>query len=138
MFYSQSTGGFYSAAIHGDNMPADAVEITPECHAALLEAQSSGKRISVDDAGHPIAIDPPAPSTGERALAARSQRDAALSATDWLVTRHRDEMEAGDALTLQPEQYATLQAYRTALRNFTSQAGFPDVGLPTAPAFVNF
>ena len=27
MFYSKSTGGFYDTAIHGDNIPADAVEI---------------------------------------------------------------------------------------------------------------
>jgi len=26
MFYSKSTGGFYSREIHGDNMPADAVD----------------------------------------------------------------------------------------------------------------
>ena len=42
MFYSKSTGGFYSRAIHGDNIPADAVEITDEEHRELLEGQSRG------------------------------------------------------------------------------------------------
>lgn len=63
MLYSKSTSGFYSRDIHGDNIPADAVEITAEEHAALLEGQSQGKVISADEEGNPILIDPPtAPS----------------------------------------------------------------------------
>lgn len=41
-FYSPSTGGFYTADIHGDAMPGDAVEITDAKHARLLEAQAAG------------------------------------------------------------------------------------------------
>ena len=63
MKYSPSTGGFYDQEIHGDNIPADAVEITVEEHAALLEGQSQGQIISADEDGNPILIDPPtAPS----------------------------------------------------------------------------
>ena len=62
MFYAKSTGGFYDTAIHGDAIPADAVEITNEQHAALLSAQSAGKLIQSDDGGNPIAVAPPAPS----------------------------------------------------------------------------
>lgn len=61
MFYSQSTNGFYDSAIHGANIPADAVEITAEEHAALLAGQSAGKRIIPDATGRPILADPPAP-----------------------------------------------------------------------------
>ena len=62
MFYAKSTGGFYDAAIHGENIPADAVEITTEEHSALLSAQSTGKLIQADQDGRPVAVDPPAPS----------------------------------------------------------------------------
>lgn len=61
MFYAQSTGGFYDAAVHGGNIPADAVEITRDEHAALLSAQSAGKRIEADANGYPVAVDPPPP-----------------------------------------------------------------------------
>jgi len=47
MFASKSTRGFYDAAIHGDNMPADVVEITTEQHAALIEGQSQGGSTNV-------------------------------------------------------------------------------------------
>ncbi len=63
MFYSASTNGFYTPEIHGDNIPADAVEITEAEHAALLEGQSKGKVIVADENGYPILRDPPPPTT---------------------------------------------------------------------------
>ena len=63
VFYSPTTGGFYDTAIHGDNIPADAVEITEAEHAALIEGQSNGKRIVADESGRPILKGPPPPTT---------------------------------------------------------------------------
>jgi len=55
MFYAESTRGFYTPEIHGNNMPEDAVEITKEEHAALLATQAEGKTIQADDQGRPFA-----------------------------------------------------------------------------------
>ena len=76
MFYSKSTGGFYDREIHGDNIPADAVEITVEEHQALLEGQSQGKVIVADENGYPILQDPPPPTAEQimSRLEARVQR----------------------------------------------------------------
>lgn len=63
MFYSKSTGGFYSTEIHGDNIPSDAVEITNEQHQALIDGQSQGKMIQADANGRPALVDPPPPTT---------------------------------------------------------------------------
>lgn len=68
MFYSKSTGGFYSYAIHGDNMPRDSVEISEEDHAALMLAQANGKKISGDSNGQPVAIDAPKPKRTQSSL----------------------------------------------------------------------
>jgi hypothetical protein len=68
MLYAKSTGGFYDRAIHGDNIPADAVEITEAEHAALIEGQALGKRIVADENGRPILQDPP-PPTAEQIIA---------------------------------------------------------------------
>ena len=75
MFYSKSTGGFYTREIHGDNIPDDAVEITEAEHAALIEGQSQGKRIVADESGRPILQDPPPPTPEQimRRLQARVQ-----------------------------------------------------------------
>ncbi len=66
MFYSKATGGFYSTAIHGENMPADAVHVSAERYAELMALQSSGKRITADESGAPVAVDPPAPTQAEK------------------------------------------------------------------------
>lgn len=79
MFYSKSTGGFYTAEIHGDNIPADAVEITEVEHAALIEGQSMGKHIVAGESGRPILQDPHPPTAAqvlERIKAERDRRKA--------------------------------------------------------------
>ena len=60
-FYSASTGGFYTSEIHGDNIPADAVEITEQQWKDLLDGQSNGKVIMPDANGYPTLQDPPPP-----------------------------------------------------------------------------
>lgn len=79
MFYSAKTGGFYASEIHGDNIPIDAVEITAERHAALIEGQSQGKRIVADASGFPVLQDPPPPTAIEMWERIKAKRDAIKS-----------------------------------------------------------
>lgn len=106
-------------------IPADAVEIPQERHAELLNGQSIGLLISSGEDGYPVLIDPPPPSPEEQAATERVWRDALLSATDGVVTRHRDEVEEGAATTLTTEQYSELLAYRRQLRDWPQGAEFP-------------
>jgi len=77
--FAKSTGGFYDTAIHGNDIPADAVEISNEQHAALLEAQSQGKRIQPDADGFPVAVGPPPPSLDEVKAAKSAEINAACA-----------------------------------------------------------
>lgn len=81
MFYSAQTGGFYDRAIHGDKIPADAVEITREEWQALLDGQSQGKIIVAGKGGKPELRDPepPAPVV-TRSVTPRQARLALLAA----------------------------------------------------------
>ncbi|AUG04861.1 phage tail protein [Pseudomonas sp. 09C 129] len=118
-------------------IPDDAVEITSEYHAELLAGQSEGKVIAWGDDGIPGLADPPPPSDEELATAERYWRDQQLSETDGVVTRHRDEIEEGVATTLAADQYAALQAYRRALRNWPETGEFPLIDhRPTAPPWL--
>ncbi|WP_281660513.1 tail fiber assembly protein [Microvirgula aerodenitrificans] len=116
MFYSKSTGGFYDAEIHGDAIPADAVEITRDEHAALLAGQSTGQRIEADEHGHPVLRDTPVPGDEQLADAVRARRDALITATDYLLMPD---------YPISAEQLAEVRAYRQALRDVPLQAGFP-------------
>lgn len=84
MFYSAQNKGFYSSDIHGNSIPADAVEITASEHAALIEGQSQGKRIVSNERGFPIAIDPPATPVAELLERAKAE----------LRTMRRDMLDA--------------------------------------------
>lgn len=128
-FYSRSTGGFYSEDVHGkDGIPNDGFEITDEEWQALLQQQSLGKQIVGGAHGGPVAIDP-APAPG---LLVR--RDNALRETDWLVSRHRDEIEVDQGqTTLTRDEYSALQTWRRTLRDITSDPLFPHLALPECP-----
>ena len=75
MFFSKSTGGFYDNAIHGNALPADAVEITDEEHASLLAGQASGKRIVANATGRPTLQDPPPPTAAAVWENIKAERD---------------------------------------------------------------
>lgn len=100
MKFSPSTLGFYTVGIHGDNIPADAVEITAEHHAALLAGQAQGKRI-VSSASGPVLQDPPAPVFADQQAAEladfRTKREAYLNRVAGIGFAAK---EAGDAVTV--------------------------------------
>lgn len=130
--FSRSTGGFYSSDVHSV-VPTDAVEISEETWQDLLTQQSQGKRIVSAPHGYPVATES-APTTEEMEASLLMRRDSLLKGTDWLVARHRDEVELGQGqTTLNQEQYNALLSWRRALRNLPSLPGFPGIDLPERP-----
>lgn len=99
MFYSKDTGGFYDAAINGDNIPGDAVEITIDDHAELLAAQSAGKSIVGDADGYPVAVDPPEPTLAELKAAKNAAINAARAAANAGTFTHAGNTFSCDALS---------------------------------------
>ncbi len=127
MFYSKSTGGFYTREIHGDNIPAGAVEITTEEHAALLEGQAAGKRIVADENGFPVLADPPAPTDEELEFRARAERDR-------LIRETVDTVNAIRWSAMSAAEQSAWTEYRQALLDVPEQPGFPnDIQWPIAP-----
>lgn len=137
MFYSKSTGGFYDTAIHGDNIPADAVEITNDLHAALLEGQSQGKIIVADENGFPVLADPPEPSYDEE-LARKTAEELAwrnemLRKVIAGIDQIRNDAEFGS--TTYKGEYTAIQlnAARVLLCDYPESDGFPFGPRPTMP-----
>lgn len=118
MFASKSTRGFYDAAIHGDKMPADVVEITAEEHAALMDGQSNGKLIDFREDGHPFLAEPPPIPVTAATLCAQidTAADAARSAV------------AGDPL--RAVEYDRAAAEAQAFKD----AGYPAAAVPRTVA----
>lgn len=136
ILFSPATGFFYDVLVNSI-IPSDAREISDDIHQALLAGQSDGRRIVSDKNGFPVLVDPPPTAPEVLSAIERQWRDERLAATDGVVSRHRDELEEGVATTLTAEQYAELQAYRRALREWPEGGGFPLVEhRPTAPTWL--
>lgn len=126
LFYSQLTGGFYDAAIHTrEQIPSDAVSITEEMHQELFNNQAIGKLITAGNDGVPVNSDRPGLTSEQLASAIRSQRDAFIANTDYLVMP--DYPITADKLGL-------VKTYRQLLRDITKQTRFPtDIDWPPKP-----
>ncbi|MFJ4197540.1 phage tail assembly chaperone [Pseudomonas sp. NPDC089534] len=73
----------------------------------------------------------------EPAAQARAWRESVLSATQWLMTRHRDEQELGRVPSLPAAQYLELLQFRQALRDWPASTDFPAaVGRPAVPQWL--
>ena len=60
-----------------------------------------------------------------------------MNATEWLITRHRDEQDMQVLTTLTAEQFAELLVYRQALRDLPQSEVFPDTAQrPVAPPWI--
>jgi hypothetical protein len=125
---------YYALGVPPADLPS--VELTDEQYRAMLEGESTGKLPGIDASGNPVLLEPPEPAGDELAELMRAQRNAAITATDWIVARQQDELALGVATTLTAEQYATLLAYRKTLRDLPDSASWPGVELPAVPAFV--
>lgn len=110
VYFSKSTNGFYLKEVHGDNIPADAVEITHEQHSELLVGQVNGKKISADNGGYPILVDVVVdePSSEIKKLMCKQKAKELLVKTDYtdLVS-----------MTTLIENKAEFDKYRATVRN---------------------
>lgn len=98
-------------------------------YSKLAEWCNKNNAMIVDQGGYYEAVPVPEPTVQELASRVRSQRDAKLSATDYLV--------APD-YPISPEDLEAVKAYRQALRDITEQSGFPkNVQWPVEPQFLS-
>lgn len=116
MFASKLNQGFYSAEIHGANMPADVVELTADEYAALMAGQASGQTIEWGDDGRPFLADPPPPSLAALCGSIDAAADAARAAV------------AGDPLRAVEYEKAATEA-----QDF-KDAGYPSDAAPRTVA----
>jgi hypothetical protein len=70
---------------------------------------------------------PPAYTPSELA---RMQRTQLLYMSDWMMTRHNDELLMGVTPVLTPTNLSAVLAYRQALRDLPTADGFPECSMP--------
>ena len=117
---------------------SDLVEVPQDEHDEIFRVLSlGGSVLAPAENGRPTTIPAPGPTLEELKARERSIRDRALLLTDPLISRHRDEVEAGRSTSLTSEQYKELQGYRQDLRGWPESADFPLQEMrPDAPAWL--
>jgi len=138
-YFSPSTTTFFRSDIHGEpgsddcSMPDEVREVSVEVFERMLRVREQGGRVVPDEDGLPIAAPPLLPTSEELADKERRWRDRVISTTEWIVTRHRDEVDMGQETMITPEQFSEVLRYRQALRDWPTVEGFPNVDLRPNP-----
>ena len=135
IYYSKSNQAFYDDQIHS-RLPEDAVEISPEQHAALLSGQSNGQVIMPNKAGQPVlAEQPPCPSStwdGEQwhidpECAARLKAEQQAEVWERIKAKRYDNLRHGVYITSVGKWFQTDDA--TRLQYLTLRT-LPDKSFP--------
>jgi hypothetical protein len=122
------TDGDITTMFNPELIWVDITDISPQPEANWSAIEANG-----DWTFAPVAV----PVQSETQL--RSQRNSMLSATDWIVIRHRDQGDAGGTPSLTSAQIGNVLAYRQALRDVPQKPGFPaTVTWPAVPALSVF
>ena len=104
-------------------------ESSSDKYSELADWCNKNNAMIVDKGDYYEAVPVPEPTVQELASMVRYQRDAKLSATDYLV--------ASD-YPISPEDLEAVKAYRQALRDIPEQSGFPkNVQWPVEPQFLS-
>lgn len=82
MFFSPSTGGFYDDVMKADyvaagSWPDDVTSVSDRWYQCLIQGQSEGKIITVNEYGQPV-LSEPAPPTNEQLIQEAEARKTAL------------------------------------------------------------
>ena len=98
-------------------------------YSKLADWCNKNNAMIVDQGDYYEAVPVPEPTEQELASRVRSQRDAKLSATDYLIVPD---------YPISPEDLEAVKVYRQALRDISEQSGFPkNVQWPVEPQLLS-
>ena len=131
-FFCPETMGLYPGGLTGDAVGRPCIELTHDQYREL-----AGQALALSDEGWPVLAASLPPTAEQLEASERAWRDGELSSTEWLMARHRDELDIGKATTLSAEQYSELLAWRQLLRDWPAADGFPGIeNRPPKPEWI--
>ncbi|MFU2315958.1 tail fiber assembly protein [Rahnella sp. PCH160] len=138
-FYSANNNSFYAAQLKIDyeesanGWPEDAIIISNETYAALLEGRYKGKKIIADYNGNPILSEPVPPTQQELISEAKSNLELLMTAANYAVAPLQDAFDIGDATGEELTLLKAWKTYRVTLNRLDLSTA-PDIIWPEIPA----
>lgn len=108
LFTNGTLSARYDSAIHGENIPADAIEVSDELFNQTIN-ENDGIWSLVD--GEIVKLPFPPPTAEQLQAQANAEASAYLSSTDWFVTRF-----AETGVAIPPEIAYQRQAARDSIK----------------------
>ncbi|EQB0138310.1 tail fiber assembly protein [Enterobacter cloacae] len=137
IYYDSITSGFYNDDLRSDyesagTWPADAIELSDRWYQYLLNGQSLGRIVTVNEYGKPVLADPPAPSKEQLIADAEARKAALMSAANGAIAPLRDAVDLGMATKEEETRLLAWREYRVLLMRIdTSLAA--DIEWPVVP-----
>ncbi|EDC2286372.1 tail fiber assembly protein [Enterobacter roggenkampii] len=111
-YFSKTENGFFTSAVLA---PSDAVEISAEQWAELMDGQSMGKYISSNADGFPVLTDPPPPTTEALIAEAERQKSALMAQANNSIAPLQDAVDLGMATDEESTALSEWKKYRVLL-----------------------
>ncbi|MGX4728727.1 phage tail assembly chaperone [Pseudomonas corrugata] len=132
-FFCPETLGLYPGALYGNAIGKSCIELSESEYRVL-----AGHALALDGNGGPVLASAVPLTLQQLEANERAWRDSELSRTEWLVARHRDEIDIGLSTSLMAEQYSELLAWRQLLRDWPATGNFPAADYrPAKPEWIS-
>lgn len=137
VYFSASENGFYDDAYRADYIaagtwPDDAAAISDQWYQHLLNGQSLGRIVTVNEYGHPVLADPPAPTREQLVAEADARKTALITAASETISILKDAVDLDKATKEEEARLLAWREYRVLLMRVDTSLA-PDLEWPAAP-----
>lgn len=137
IYFSAAENGFYDDAFKADytaagTWPDDAAAISDRWYQHLLNGQSLGRIVTVNEYGQPVLADPPAPTQEQLIAEAEARKTALMSTANGAIAPLQDAVDLGMATKEEEGHLLAWREYRVLLMRVDTSLA-PDIDWPVAP-----
>ncbi|MFT0682614.1 tail fiber assembly protein [Enterobacter hormaechei] len=137
VYFSAAENGFFDDAYRADYIaagtwPDDAAAISDQWYQYLLNGQSLGRVVTVNEYGQPVLADPPAPTKEQLDAEAEALKATLIATASETISILKDAVDLGRATKEEEALLLAWREYRISLNRIdTSNA--PDIEWPVKP-----
>lgn len=137
VYFSASENGFYDDAFRADYIaagtwPDDAAAISDQWYQHLLNGQSLGRIVTVNEYGQPVLAEPPAPTKEQLIAEADARKAALITAASETISILKDAVDLGKATKEEEARLLAWREYRVLLMRVDTSLA-PDIEWPVVP-----
>lgn len=137
IYFSAAENGFYDDVLKNDYMaagtwPTDAAAISERWYQYLLNGQSLGRIVTVNEYGQPVLADPPPPTKEQLISEAKAHKATLITAASETIAILKDAVDLGKATKEEEASLLAWREYRVLLMRVDTSLA-PDIEWPVAP-----